>query len=255
MQPQPEQRRLCSLSRHLSPLAQSVGASSGAFVPAPALPGGIVISLWPADSPKLNHSRVEEPEVYNMNDPGVRDGIIKQANNIHNPSLEAHPFGSGGCGAAVICVPGGGHQQIGVSGGGTDFVPYFASFGVSTIVLRPRLRVDGYNMTTDAVWDTQQAIRIVRSRAEEWGIDPQKIGVLGFSAGAELAAAASLEYTAFDAAHAGSDDLLAGITSRPDFLGLIYPGASPCIRNPRVAFELQTDGACCLSLRFRSNAV
>ena len=91
--------------------------------------------------------------------------------------------------------------------------------------------------------------------AEEWGIDPQKIGVLGFSAGAELAAAASLEYTAFDAAHAGSDDLLAGITSRPDFLGLIYPGASPCIRNPRVAFELQTDGACCLSLRFRSNAV
>ena len=83
-------------------------------------------------------------------------------------------------------------------------------------------------MTTDAVYDAQQAIRIVRSRATEWGIDAHKIGVLGFSAGAELAAAASLEYAAFDAAHAAeSGDPLAAHTSRPDFTGLIYPGPTP----------------------------
>lgn len=81
-------------------------------------------------------------------------------------------------------------------------------------------------MTTDAVWDTQQAIRIVRSHALEWGIDPQKIGVVGFSAGAELAAAASLEYAAFDDAHS-ADDPLARFTSRPDFTGLVYPGPTP----------------------------
>ena len=82
-------------------------------------------------------------------------------------------------------------------------------------------------MTTDAVYDTQQAIRIVRSRAVEWGIDENKIGVLGFSAGAELAAAASLEYAAFDAAHAGQEDPLGAYTSRPDFTGLLYPGPTP----------------------------
>ena len=82
-------------------------------------------------------------------------------------------------------------------------------------------------MTTDAVWDTQQAIRIVRAHAEEWGIDPHKIGVVGFSAGAELAAAAALEYAAFDDEHSAAADPLARFTSRPDFLGLVYPGPTP----------------------------
>ena len=77
----------------------------------------------------------------------------------------------------------------------------------------------------DAVYDTQQAVRIVRSRAAEWRIDPNKIGVVGFSAGAELTAAAALEYDAFDAAHKGDD--LGSFSSRPDFVGLIYPGPTP----------------------------
>jgi hypothetical protein len=148
----PQQRRLGAVCRQLgatrisissSSAASSSSSSSAAFVPAPALPGGIVVPLWPAGSPKLNPERVGEPEVYNANDTATRDGVIKLASNIHNPSLEAHPFGAGGCGAAVICIPGGGHQFVGVAGGGTDFVPFFASFGISTIVLRPRLRVDG----------------------------------------------------------------------------------------------------------------
>ena len=70
-------------------------------------------------------------------------------------------------------------------------------------------------------------VQVVRSRAAEWGIDENKIGVLGFSAGAELAAAASLEYAAFDAAHSGQEDPLGAYTSRPDFTGLLYPGPTP----------------------------
>ena len=194
-----------------------------------AVTGGIVIPLWDAGSPKLDQKRVHEEEVYTYANPRGKVGGVQ---NIHNPSLEAHvptplhiclfiltPISqSTSCeeifsseqvlpgsdnGACVICVPGGGHVSIGVSGS-TDLVPFFAGFGVATVILRPRLRgvpgsgIDGYNMTTDAVWDTQQAIRIVRAHAEEWGIDPRKIGVVGFSAGAELAAAAGLEYDAFD---------------------------------------------------------
>jgi acetyl esterase/lipase len=110
---------------------------------------------------------------------------------------------------------------------GADCVPYFASHGVSTVILRERLRIDGYNMVTDAMDDTFQAIRLVRSHAEEWGLDPNKIGIMGFSAGAELAAAAAIEYDAWDAAHAetlsGAGDALGTVSCRPDFVGLLYP--------------------------------
>lgn len=188
-----------------------------------------MIPLWPAGSRELDQKRVHEEEIYTYANPRGKVGSVQ---NIHNPSLEAHVLPGSENGACVICVPGGGHVSIGVSGS-TDLVPFFAEFGVATVILRPRLRgvpgsgIDGYNMTTDAVWDTQQAIRIVRAHAKEWGIDPFKIGVVGFSAGAELAAAAGLEYDAFDEKHNGRGDPLAGVSSRPDFVGLLYPGPSP----------------------------
>ena len=76
--------------------------------------------------------------------------------------------------------------------------------GVNTIVLRSRLRRDGYDPKTDEVYDLQQAIRIVRAHAAEWHIDPKKIGVMGFSAGAELAMAAAIQYGDFDKKNAGA---------------------------------------------------
>jgi endo-1,4-beta-xylanase len=78
---------------------------------------------------------------------------------------------------------------------------------------------------TDAVYDAQQAIRMVRAHAKEWRIDPNKIGIMGFSAGAELAAAAVVEYDEFDKRVSG--DALGSVSSRPDFAGIIYPGPSP----------------------------
>ena len=195
------------------------------YQPQTLLPGGSVMPLWPAGSPFLNAKRVHEAETYTM-DPFV-PGRVERIVNIHNPSIEVHLARQGdNTGAAIILVPGGGHKTLVVGIEGIDPVPFFFNYGVNTIILRHRLRQDGYNAKTDAVYDLQQAIRLVRAHAAEWKIDPKKIGVMGFSAGAELTMAAAIQYPEFDARNNASGDPLAGITSRPDFVGSIYPGPS-----------------------------
>ena len=72
-----------------------------------------------------------------------------------------------------------------------------------------------------------QAIKVVRAYAEDWGIDPKKIGAIGFSAGAELTAPAAIRYVEFDKTHDVPGNPLAKISSRPDFVGLVYPGPTP----------------------------
>ena len=137
----------------------------------------------------------------------------------------------------MILVAGGGHNTLNVGSESADFVPFFYNYGVNTVILRNRLRKDGYDVQKDAVNDAQQAIRLVRAYAKEWGIDPNKIGIMGFSAGAELAAPAAVLFADFDRKNAGPGDPLAGISARPDFVGIIYPGPSPFARN-RTAPEI-----------------
>jgi endo-1,4-beta-xylanase len=96
----------------------------------------------------------------------------------------------------VILVAGGGHNTLNVGSESADFVPFFYNYGVNTVILRNRLRRDGYNPQTDAVNDALQAIRLVRAHAGEWNLDPNKIGMMGFSAGAELTAAAAVLFDA-----------------------------------------------------------
>ncbi|HEY4075811.1 MAG TPA: alpha/beta hydrolase [Rhizomicrobium sp.] len=200
-------------------------ARSGAYQPQPILPGGIVMPLFAADSPFLNAKRVREAEVYTMD--AAVPGRIAQIVNIHNPSIEVHLAGAGNnTGTAIILAPGGGHTTLVVGLEGADPVPFFFEYGINTIILRNRLKRDGYNPKTDEVYDIQQAIRLVRAHAGEWHIDPHKIGVAGFSAGAELTMAAAISYPDFDAKNNAPGDPLAGITSRPDFVGAIYPGPS-----------------------------
>jgi acetyl esterase/lipase len=200
------------------------------YAPQPILPGGVVVTLYPPGAPFLHKDRVREAEQYNMSQsvPGRINSIV----NIHNPSIEVHTVDRGlNSGAAVILVPGGGHNTLNVGSEGADFVPFFYNYGVNTVILRSRLRRDGYNPRTDEVYDAQQAIRLVRAHAKEWNIDPNKIGIMGFSAGAELATAAAVLYNDFDQRNSGSGDPLAGISSRPDFVGVIYPGPTPFARN------------------------
>ncbi len=205
-------------------------ATDAPYAPQPILPGGLVITLFPAGSPYLKMDRIREPEQYNMSTTVA--GRISSIVNIHNPSIEVHRVDPGlNTGAAVILAAGGGHNTLNVGGEAADFVPFFYNYGVNTIILRNRLRRDGYNPQTDEVYDALQAIRMVRAYSKEWGIDPNKIGIMGFSAGAELAAPAAVLFDDFDKKNSDPSDPLAGITSRPDFTGIIYPGPSPFARN------------------------
>lgn len=205
-------------------------ATEAPYAPQPILPGGVVIPLYPPGSPYLKADRVREPEQYNMSQtvPGRINSIV----NIHNPSIEVHPVDRGiNTGAVVILAAGGGHNTLNVGSEAADFVPFFYNYGVNTVILRNRLRRDGYNPQTDEVYDALQAIRLVRAYAKQWNFDPNKIGIMGFSAGAELSAPAAVLFDDFDKKNSSPDDPLAGITSRPDFVGIIYPGPSPFARN------------------------
>jgi acetyl esterase/lipase len=190
----------------------------------------VVVTLFPPGSYYLKAERIREPEKYTMSQ--TAPGRINSIVNIHNPSIEFHPVDRGlNTGAIVIHAAGGGHNTLNVGSEAADFLPFFYNYGVSTVILRNRLRRDGYDPQTDEVYDALQAIRTVRGYARDWNLDPQKIGIMGFSAGAELAAATDVLFDDFDKKTDVRTDPLAGITSRPDFVGLIYPGPSPFARN------------------------
>ena len=155
-------------------------------------------------------------------------GVQTCALPIYNPSIEFHAgTRSLNTGTAIIVVAGGGHNTLNVGGEGADFVPFFSNHGINTVILRNRLRRDGYDAKTDAVYDAQQAIKLVRAYAESWKIDPKKIGIMGFSAGAELAAPAALFWAAFDEKNNVPGNPFAAVSSRPDFAGIVYPGPTP----------------------------
>ena len=200
------------------------------YAPQAILAGGVVVPLFAPDSPHLKADKLHLPEIYSMNQavPGRINNVVA----IHNPSIEVHVVDKSlNTGTAVILIPGGGHRTLGVSGEGADFVAYFYNYGINTVILRNRLRADGYVAEVDAVHDAQQAVRVVRAYAKDWGIDPNRIGVMGFSAGAELAAPAALLYEDWDKQNNEPADPFAGISSRPDFAGIIYPGPTPFARN------------------------
>ena len=121
-------------------------------------------------------------------------------------------------GTAVVVFPGGGYQNLAMDHEGLQVARWLTSLGVTAFVSRYRLgpRYQHPAMLQDA----QRALRIVRARAKEWGVDTARIGVLGFSAGGHLASTAG---TQFADAVPGSADALERVTSRPDFMLLIYP--------------------------------
>src|SRR5688572_6141688 len=204
------------------------------YAPQAILPGGVVVPLYPPDSPALNKDKIREPEVYNWYGPGRE--MIGNIVSIHNPSIEFHA-GNGqlNTGVAIILAAGGGHRVLNVGGESADQVNFFKHHGINTIILRNRLRSDGYEPKTDGANDALQAIKLVRAYAQHWGIDPNKIGIMGFSAGAELAAAAALFSDEFDRKNDIAGNPLAKVSSRPDFVGIIYPGPSPFARGNTVA--------------------
>jgi len=122
-------------------------------------------------------------------------------------------------GAAVVVCPGGGYGGLAISYEGHDIARWFNSFGVAGLVLDYRHRGKGYGHPAP-LQDAQRAIRLARSKSTTWKIDPQRIGILGFSAGGHLASSAG---THFDAGDQQSTDIVNRHSSRPDFMILCYP--------------------------------
>lgn len=172
------------------------------------------IPLWPSGVPGFE-SRRNEPEI-------AKDYYIR---NIHNPSITVYlPPKEKATGAAVVICPGGGHRLLVFKAEGDDPARYLNSLGVAAFALKYRLpREEGspYSLEKHPREDGQRAMRLVRSRAAEWGIDPNRVGIMGFSAGGEVVSWVTFTPNDGDPSAADPIDQL---SARPNFVIMIYPG-------------------------------
>lgn len=174
------------------------------------------IPLWSGGAPGFQARMDEHEKVTGSN-----------VTNVHQPSITPYlPAGDVATGTSIIIAPGGGHRVLCLGHEGDALAEWFADQGIAAFVLRYRLaREEGSSYTVDehAMADTRRAIRMVRSRSEEWKVRKDRIGVLGFSAGGELAALAAMDS---DKGNPDTSDIIDRSSSRPDFQVLIYPGSS-----------------------------
>lgn len=177
-----------------------------------------VIPLWPGDAPG-SEGRTG-PEKVRVTERGER-----VVSGVHQPNLTVYlPAAGTGNGAAVVVCPGGGHRELWTDHEGHAVARWLAERGIAAFVLKYRLaREEGstYRVDVEALADAQRALRLVRSRAAEWRLDPARLGIMGFSAGGELAALAARNS---DQGEAKSSDAISREGCKPAFQGLIYPG-------------------------------
>ncbi|MBE2284213.1 MAG: alpha/beta hydrolase [Prosthecobacter sp.] len=147
--------------------------------------------------------------------------------NVHNPTITPYvPAADQSTGTAVIICPGGGHSKLCLGHEGYALAEWFQERGIAAFVLKYRLaREKGstYTIQDHAMADARRAIRLIRSRADEWHLKTDRLGILGFSAGGELAAFAAMKN---DPGQKDATDPIERQSSRPDFQALIYPGTS-----------------------------
>ena len=173
---------------------------------------GVKISLWENGAPGFEN-RKDEPEQ-------AKDWWVR---NIHNPSITAY-FPEKPNGMALLICPGGGHENLVFNSEGKDAAEYFTSIGVTAFVLKYRLareKDSPYKLEIHVKQDVERAMRLIRSKAVEFKIDPNRIGAMGFSAGGEVVALVA--YNAKNTLQNSSD----GIDkedAQPNFQILIYPG-------------------------------
>jgi acetyl esterase/lipase len=198
-----------------------------------------VVYLWPNGAPGFE-GRKGEPEK-------AKDWWIK---NVHNPSLTVYlPSKEKANGAAVIICPGGGHRELVFNAEGADAAEYFNSIGVTAFVLKYRLfrEENSAYKQEHALQDGRRAMRLVRQQAVTWNLDTNRIGLMGFSAGGELAG-----WVAFDSLNDEplKKDKVDAAKCKADFLILVYPGplAVPVALNataPSLFMIAANDDECC----------
>jgi acetyl esterase/lipase len=197
-------------------------ASSATPPPLPA-----AIPLWNGVAPgSEGHDSPEKNSIEHVpattNNPEISFAIVE---NVNSPSITPFlPEKGKATGVGVIVIPGGGHRFLAIEHEGYTVGRWLADHGVAGFVLKYRLAKEAgspYSVDVHELMDVQRAIRLVRSRAGDWGVDPAKIGIMGFSAGGELAIKAS---TRFEQPVRGTNEAVDQISCRPDFQVLMYPG-------------------------------
>ena len=193
-------------------------AQTPAAPAAPAPPAHVPVPLWANGAPGSEGKTAPEKDDINA------DGEHR-VSSIHTPSITPYLVRNPKAPtAAIVIAPGGGHQYLSITHEGYDVAKFLSGHGVAAFVLKYRLaREPGstYTVEGSALKDMQRAIRLIRSHAAEWNIDPSRVGVMGFSAGGELAVLAALKP---DPDTPSASDTIERQSDKPSFEVLMYPG-------------------------------
>lgn len=172
------------------------------------------IPLFEGDIPNSKPSNVKEE---------IDEGDILVIRKVVNPQIEVFlPAPRQATGQAVLICPGGGYGVLAYDWEGYDIAKWLNSLGIAGIVLKYRLpnAESQIKMELSPLIDAKRGIRLIRMNASEWGIDPEQVGVMGFSAGGHLASTLG---THFDLGNPLASDEVEKFSSRPDFMILAYP--------------------------------
>jgi acetyl esterase/lipase len=203
----------------------------------------LTVELWPGQAPGENGNIGEERDMTKPGDGLVAGQAVVRLGNVSRPALTFYrPPPEIDTGTAVVVCPGGGYHILAMDLEGSEVCQWLNSVGVTGVLLKYRVpKRPGIEKHSAALQDAQRALGLVRHRAAQLGIDPNRIGVLGFSAGAHLSAALSnnFEKRTYPAVDEADE-----ISCRPDFALLIYPAyLSVKEENDRISPELKITAA------------
>ena len=204
-------------------LAAIFGISAGVFAQWPPAAGHTTLDVWPHGAPGAPTNLPPEGDTTTAKDHVVAGKPVIRIGNVSAPTLTIYtPPAGKNTGAAVLVFPGGGYRILAIDLEGTEVCEWLNSIGITCVLLKYRVPDTGpYPTSAAALQDAQRAMGILRAHEVEWKIDPHRIGVLGFSAGAHLAAALS---THFDKRIYPPIDVADQLSCRPDLAVIVYPG-------------------------------
>ena len=182
----------------------------------------ITLPLWPGAAPGEPANMPPEVDMNADKSHTMAGRPYIRLGNVSTPTLTLYAPKGKNSGAAIVVFPGGGYQILSIDLEGTEVCDWLNSIGVNCVLLKYRVPNTGpYPKSPLALEDAQRAMGLVRLHATEWGIDPNRVGVLGFSAGGHLAAAISNHY---DQRLYEPIDAADKLSCRPDFAVVLYPG-------------------------------
>ncbi len=185
-------------------------------------PGHLTLPVWPGAAPGAVANPPAEVDTTTAKDGLVAGKPVVRLGNVSSPTLTLYTPTGHNTGAAVVVFPGGGYHILAIDLEGTEVCDWLNSIGVNCVLLKYRVPDSGpYPKSPAALQDAQRALGLVRQHAAEWGIDSNRVGVLGFSAGGHLAAAISTHY---DQRLYDPIDAADKLSCRPDFAVVVYPG-------------------------------